>query len=95
MGDEGCREILHSGILKRLKMLDLRHGCITDAGLRLLLACPDVRNLESLDLGRNALTARAIRQARDAGVPLLGDDQQTAREASGDHPPYLTEGDFE
>jgi uncharacterized protein (TIGR02996 family) len=95
MGDEGCREILGSGILKQLKMLDLRHGCITDAGLRLLVACPDVRNLESLDLGRNALTARAIQQARDAGVPLLGDDQQTAREAASDYPPYLMEGDFE
>src|SRR5262249_29020215 len=36
MGDAGCAEIVRSGILKRLKMLDLRHGCVTDDGARTL-----------------------------------------------------------
>src|SRR5262249_16512386 len=36
LGDEGCREIVASGILRRLKVLDLRHGRVTDAGARLL-----------------------------------------------------------
>src|SRR5439155_25677016 len=56
VGDQGCREIVASGILKRLKVLDLRHGCVTDEGARTLAECPDVKNLEWLDLDRNGLT---------------------------------------
>src|SRR5262249_30325067 len=55
MGDEGCEEIVRSGILKRLKVLDLRHGCVTDTGVDTLAACPDLRRLERLDLDRNRL----------------------------------------
>ena len=33
-GDEGIDEIVASGLLKRLKVLDLRHGLVTDAGAR-------------------------------------------------------------
>src|SRR5262249_48938774 len=39
-GDKGCEEIVKSGILQRLETLDLRHGCIGDAGARTLAACP-------------------------------------------------------
>src|SRR5262249_2051463 len=31
-GDDGCKEIVRSGALKRLKSLDLRYGYVTDAG---------------------------------------------------------------
>src|SRR5262249_53288868 len=58
MGDEGCREIVASGILGRLKVLDLRHGAITDEGSAVLADCPDLKKLESLDLDRNGLSAR-------------------------------------
>ena len=54
--DEGCRDIVESGILKRLKVLDLRHGRITDEGARTLAACPDLARLERLDLSHNELT---------------------------------------
>jgi hypothetical protein len=40
MGDEGVRELLDSGALARLSWLDLRHGCVTDEGARLLAECP-------------------------------------------------------
>src|SRR5581483_8116071 len=42
--DRGCKEIVQSGILKRLKLLDLRHGCVSDEGARILAGCPDLRN---------------------------------------------------
>ena len=89
-GDEGISEIIASGILKRLKVLDLRHGCVTDEGARLLAECPDVGGLELLDLGRNQLTAQGVRLLRSAGAKLRADDQH----AEGSQE-YLSEGDFE
>ena len=35
-GDDGVRELIASGILKRLVWLDLRHGCVTDDGAYLV-----------------------------------------------------------
>src|SRR5207248_5592445 len=49
-GDEGIEEVVNSGALKRLKVLDLRHGCVTDEGAKMLAGCPDAKNLELLDL---------------------------------------------
>src|SRR5262249_44205533 len=63
LGDQGCRDVVESGILKRLRVLNLRHGCISDAGARLLAECPDVRNLKRLDLACNEIT--------DEGIALL------------------------
>src|SRR5262245_59888902 len=55
-GDGMIEDFIASGILKRLRALDLRYGHVTDAGARLLAACPDIRNLQSLDLIGNRLT---------------------------------------
>ena len=38
-GDAGAKEMVESGILKRLKVLDLQGGCITDEGAELLAEC--------------------------------------------------------
>jgi hypothetical protein len=65
-----------SGILKRLKVLDLRHGYITDVGARLLAECPDSRNLEVLDLINNRLTAQGITALQAAGVHVRAERQQ-------------------
>jgi uncharacterized protein (TIGR02996 family) len=92
-GDEGCEEIVQSGVLKRLKVLDLRHGCITDKGARLLARCPDLKNLELLDVGRNALTAKGAEALRATGVPLKADAQHTRSEVAERR--YLYEGDCE
>jgi hypothetical protein len=100
MGDEGCREIVASGILKRLESLDLRHGAITDAGAEILASCPDLKNLQCLDLDRNGLREAGIARLKGLGLSLLRiDDQLTDREM---HPPedylrprYLYEGEFE
>jgi len=99
LGDEGCREIVASGIPKRLKMLDLRHGCITDDGANILAECPDIKNLEWLDLDRNGLSRAGVERMKSLGIPLRIDNQQTQAEL---HPPeeymsprYLYEGEFE
>ena len=68
MGDEGCEEIVRSGAVKRLKTLDLMHGRISDRGAEILAGCPDLRNLELLDVSYNSLTKAGIATLRKAGV---------------------------
>jgi uncharacterized protein (TIGR02996 family) len=93
-GDNGCEEIVASGILRRLKVLDLRNGCISDTGARILADCPDLKNLESLDLDRNRLTAAGIRTLKAAGVKVVARDQwQPSDEYEVRE--YLFEGDGE
>jgi hypothetical protein len=90
MGDEGCKCLVESGMLARLKRLDLRHGRITDRGALLLWDCPDTRNLEWLDPGANALTEDGVTILRGLGIPGRLDAQHEE-----DDEEYLTEGDFE
>jgi hypothetical protein len=93
MGDEGVREIIASGILKRLKWLDLRHGRITDEGAALFAACPDARNLERLELSRNAVSSAGFNALRAAGVNAVANNPLTEQELADQQ--YLHEGDFE
>jgi uncharacterized protein (TIGR02996 family) len=73
--DEDYQRITDSGILRRLKVLDLGYGNMTDAGARILAASPDLRNLETLLVSRNALTARGLAALRATGVNVVADDQ--------------------
>jgi uncharacterized protein (TIGR02996 family) len=98
MGDEGCTEVVRSGILGRLKSLDLRHGRITDEGARILAACPDTRRLEWLDLSRNALGTDGSAVVRQLRIPVRLDDQHEPIEggqADLDSGGYLYEGEQE
>jgi uncharacterized protein (TIGR02996 family) len=76
-GDGMIEDIIASGILKRLKMLDLRHGHVSDVGARLLADCPDTRNLEVLDLINNRLGPEGIAALEAAGVAVRAEQQQT------------------
>ena len=69
-GDKGAAEIVESGILKRLKVLDLQGGCITDDGAKVLAACPDITHLETLNLRANALTQAGIDALTATGVKV-------------------------
>jgi hypothetical protein len=77
-GDATIEDIVSSGILKRLKMLDLRHGLVSDAGARMLAACRDAKKLELLDLINNRLTPAGILALKDAGIKARVDRQQEA-----------------
>jgi hypothetical protein len=77
-GDATAADVASSGILKRLRSLDLRHGFITDEGARLLADCPELCRLERLDLTNNRLTPAGIAALRATGVPLVAEAQQTA-----------------
>jgi uncharacterized protein (TIGR02996 family) len=89
-GDEGCRTIIQSGALRRLKVLDVGYGNVTDEGARLLAGCPDLKNLEVLDVSRNALTGRGIAALQAAGVRFRAENQHRPDEVD-----YLYEVDFE
>ena len=100
-GDEGVKEIIDSGLIGRLKMLDLRHGRVSDAGARMLAACPAVKNLGLLDLSRNELTEAGIAALQATGVTLLSQHQHESTAEYGTTPDdlgdmeFLNEGDYE
>lgn len=97
-GDAGAKEIVESGILQRLKVLDLQGGCITDEGARLLAACPDLRNLDFLNLSRNALTVIGEQVIVATGVKCTVSSQHgeaSGEFGDGEAPEYLFEGDIE
>jgi uncharacterized protein (TIGR02996 family) len=97
-GDRGVKEIVESGILKRLRVLDLKGGCITDEGAKLLAGCPDLKHLESLDLRSNALTADGQQAIQATGVRAdtsAQHGQGPESFADGNIPEYLYEGDIE
>ncbi len=97
-GDAGAKEIVESGILKRLKVLDLHGGCVTDEGAELLASCPDLKHLEHLDLSSNALTKAGVRAIKSTGVKAtLGSQHGEVPEDDEDWDAlqYLFEGDIE
>jgi uncharacterized protein (TIGR02996 family) len=90
LGDRGCSAIARSGILKRLKFLDLARGSITDKGAHTLARCPDLRNLQVLDVSYNALTEGGVQALRAAGITVRAEDQHDE-----DDTHYLYEGEME
>jgi uncharacterized protein (TIGR02996 family) len=96
VGDEGIAEIISSGLIRRLKVLDLLGGCVTDDGARMLAACPEVKSLERLNLDTNALTADSVSRLRAAGANLTAEGQHAEVPPFGDQlPEYLFYADIE
>ena len=91
-GDEGIDLLVHSGLIRRLKSLDLRHGCVSDEGAFTLFKALDgtPHRLDTLKLDDNALTGDGLAALRRLKLTL---------DAGGQHAPgddnYLTQGDFE
>src|SRR5262249_61666143 len=75
LGDDGCGEIVESGILQRLETLDLRHGCITDEGAATLASSPDITRLELLNLDNNQLTEEGEEELKSLGINVRCDNQ--------------------
>jgi uncharacterized protein (TIGR02996 family) len=97
-GDDGIEEIVASGLLKRLRVLDLRGGCVSDDGAKVLAASPDLKNLQFLNLRSNALTAAGVAAIKATKVNADVTHQHTATSADdedGEMPEYLFDGDME
>ena len=97
-GDDGVDEIIASGLLGRLRWLDLKYGCVTDRGAADLAACPDLTNLTFLDLSWNALTETGIATLQATGVSVDTADQHNQhpdRIAEHGYLEYLSYGDME
>ena len=99
-GDDGIDEIITSGLLRRLRWLDLKYGCVTDRGAAALAACPDLKNLAFLDLSWNALTETGIEALKATGVPVDTADQHDEHpdklgRGEDDYLDYLGYGDIE
>jgi hypothetical protein len=98
-GDDGAKEIVKSGILKRLRVLDLYGGCMGDEGAKLLAACPDFKNLQFANLRNNAISAEGAKVLEATGVKLDLDDQHNVTFFNYDStdalPNYLFDGDWE
>jgi uncharacterized protein (TIGR02996 family) len=92
MGDEGCEELVRSGIFKRLKMLDMKYGRIGDEGAEILVACADVKNLDLLEISFNFLTDAGIAALKKAGIAKV---QATNQYGPGGEEEYLWHGDME
>jgi uncharacterized protein (TIGR02996 family) len=90
LGDEGCVDLVASDILRRLETLDLRFGCITDAGAHTLASCPDIRRLKYLSLGSNQLTEEGIALLQGLGIDVRVDGQEEVGSNT-----YLYTGDME
>jgi hypothetical protein len=93
LGDEGCAEIIASGILKRLKVLDLWSGRITDVGARRLAECPDLQRLKRLNLAQNGLTFEGDLALMSWGIDAEVAPQRTAEQIANRE--HLYEGEME
>lgn len=79
--DEAADRIARSGILKRLKTLDIAYGVMTDDGARVLAAaCPDLKKLEVLNVSHHALTSTGVSALKKTGVRVIADEQHDAED---------------
>jgi len=93
-GDKGADEIVSSGTLKRLKVLDIHHGCLSDKGAKALAASPELKNLKFLDVSHNALTGAGIDALKATGVPLAASYMHNET-GPDEFSEYLAQGDPE
>ena len=75
--DRACRDVVESGILRRLKTLGLGYGNMTDEGARILAACPDLKRLDLLDVTKSGLSAQGIALLKGTGIRVVADNQHS------------------
>jgi uncharacterized protein (TIGR02996 family) len=94
MGDAGCREVADSGVLGRIEVLDLSHGCVTDEGARILSGAKHYKHLEQLILVDNRLSEDGLALLRRRGLELLADNQQVPDDRGCFDDAYLYDEDY-
>jgi hypothetical protein len=70
-----CEEVVRSGILRRLRRLALLGMHISERGARVLANCPDLRNLQELDLRYNPLSEQGRALLEGLGITVRWQDQ--------------------
>jgi uncharacterized protein (TIGR02996 family) len=85
-GDAGVEELIASGLINRLKGLDLSGCRITDEGAMMLARCEAVGRLKYLHLNNNHLSMAGIDALAAAGVQVGGRQLFVDWEALGDIP---------
>jgi uncharacterized protein (TIGR02996 family) len=91
-GDEGVRALIDSGLLARLRFLDLAMGTITDEGAA-VLATADTGKLEVLDVSQNALSPAGQEQIGRALKKKL--NLRMDRQSNAPNPEWLYWGEME
>jgi uncharacterized protein (TIGR02996 family) len=88
-GDDGVRELIDSGRLSRLTLLDLSKGAITDQGAALLARQPELAGME-VNLDDNSLTDEGVALVEAAGEEVRAGNQHEPGSTD-----YLYEFDME
>ncbi|MGE3807983.1 MAG: TIGR02996 domain-containing protein [Gemmataceae bacterium] len=61
-----CEALVSSGLLKRLRSLELQYSALTDDAGEVLAGCPDLQRLERLDVSFNHLSDTVLDKLRKA-----------------------------
>lgn len=87
VGDDCVEELIVSGMLPRLRGLELRQCGITDIGAEMLARCPEVPKLEYLYLDHNLISPAGIEALAAVGVPVSEQQRFSPSRDDLDWPP--------
>jgi len=92
-GDRLVRTLIRSGLMRRLKTLDLQHGNIGDQGVRAFVQSDCARRLSTLDLRYNRISDGGLEQLESLNCDVIAHPQSARRDERGTNDLY--EEDFE
>lgn len=93
IADELARVVADAPILKRLDVLDLSLGALTNEGAEALLESPGVRKLRKLDIHHHFCSPECVEKLRALNIEVNADDPQKADEYDGIIYRYIAVGE--
>jgi len=75
--DEIAEAVVKSGLIKTISVLDLSLGDLTDKGAEILLNCPDINELDILNVSEARLSDEVIGKLSKLDCRLLAENQET------------------
>jgi hypothetical protein len=73
--DEIVKALVQSPILDRLAVLDLSMGTLTDKGAEILLNCPAIKQLHTLNVSANQLSTQMIQKLSGLNCRVISERQ--------------------
>lgn len=67
--------ITQSSIIKQLTVLNLSMGSLTDDGAKILLNCPEINQLHTLDVSMNQLSGAMIQKLHELNCQIIAEPQ--------------------